>query len=483
MKIRITVLSLFLLFSNLSSVFSIHPKFDLKLSNRTYLSSNSGFFDVILTHVNYEIPEFRYSSGKYVIILDGSFLPDHLNYTFAKDTATYGIVRIPPPNVGELIRSGDTLIIEPGINFPAGTEPVISDTSGTLVTRIKFYNPDLYSNSCLFEEQFVWKINSPGSVTEIYANISDSIIRLENSQNIFSTRDLCPDQHCCLSVPHIPPVRTFPLSNSLNNFYPFKFEWQKGFPVNYFACIQVAVDSLFSEIIIEDTLQRPDGVDPVKYFTSELEFETQYYWRVRQGGIPPAGEFNEPWIFRTGIPSLTVNLKVIPEGLSGKNNFYPYQLKVFLRNADSPYEIADSTITYLTDSEFQTDLYFMNAASGNYYLVIDNGNYLETWSKAGGSFFHPDQTNIYDFSLKASQAFGNNQIRINDAFCIYNGDLNSDGLVDIYDMSISDNAVFNFVKGESVTDLNSDHITDIEDYLIIDRNAADLICIHSPLEK
>jgi len=481
MKIRITVFSLFLLFSNLSAVFSQHPLFELKLSNRTYLSSNLGYFDVMLKHTNFEISEFRYSSGKYVIILDGTFLPDHLSYIYSKDTATYGSVRIPPANTGALVRSGDTLIIEPGMIFPAGTEPLISNTYGTLVTRIKFYNPDLYLNSCLFEEQFVWNINSSGSITEIYANVSDSIVRLDNSQNSFSTLDLCSDQFCCLSVPLIPPVRTFPLNNSENNFHPFKFEWLKGFPVNYFANIQVAADSLFSEIITDDTLQRPDGIDPVTYFTSDLEFGTEYFWRVKQGGIPPAGEFNEAWKFRTGIPSLSVNLKVIPEGLAGKNKFYPYKLKVFLRNTDIPYEIVDSAVSFLTDREFQTDLYFMNADEGNYYLVIDDGNYLETWSQAGGNYFHSDQSNQYDFSLKASSAFGNNQVRFGNVYCIFNGDLNSDGLVDIDDMSISDNAVFNFVKGESVTDLNNDHITDIEDYLIIDRNSAALVCIHSPL--
>ncbi|MBK8983121.1 MAG: hypothetical protein IPM38_12535 [Ignavibacteria bacterium] len=481
MKIRITVFSVFLLFSNLSAVFSQHPLFELKLSNRTYLSSNLGFFDIMLTHTNFQNSEFRYSSGKYVIILDASFLPDHLNYIYTIDTATFGSDRIPPSNVGALIRSGDTLIIEPGVIFSAGTEPLISNTSGTLVTRINFYNPDLYLNSCLFEEQFVWKINSPGSITEINANVSDSIVRLENSQNSFSARDLCSDQFCCLSVPLIPPVRNFPLNNSENNFHPFKFEWQKGFPVNYSANIQVAADSLFSEIIIDDTLLRPDGMDPVKYYTSDLEFGTEYYWRVRQGGIPPAGEFNEPWKFRTGIPALTVNLKVIPEGLADKMEFYPYRLKVFLRNSETPYEIVDSSVSSLTDSEFQTELYFMNATAGNYYLVIDDGNYLETWSKDGGNYFHPDHINQYDFSRKASSAFGNNQISFGDVYCIYNGDLNSDGLVDIDDMSISDNAVFNFVIGESVSDLNSDHITDIEDYLIIDRNAAAVVCIHSPL--
>ena len=363
MNFRKIIFSILLFFTYTSVSNSAVPEFLLKLTNRTYLSSDRGYFDIVLINTNFQSSELRYSSGKYVIILDQSFLPDHLNYVYSKDTATYGTERIPPVNVGELIRTGDTLIIGQGQIFPFGTEPMISHDGGTLIARIKFRNPDLYLNSCLFEEQFVWKKYSPGNFTEIFANVSGSIVRLQNSVNSFSTYDLCTDQFCCMSVPLTPPVRTFPLNNSLNNFWPVKFEWLKGFPVNYSANFQVATDSLFSDILINEYMERPDGIDPVKFFTSDLEFGTDYYWRVKQGGIPPQGAYNESWKFTTGIPSITLRLKVIPESIINKFNFYPFKLKVYLRNSSSPYEIIDSTEAFIKNHNFFSDFIFVFSES------------------------------------------------------------------------------------------------------------------------
>lgn len=480
MNFRKLVFSIFLLCIITSISYSQNPNFELKLTNRNYLSSNLGYFDVVLKHTNFLQTEFRYSSGKFAIILDQSFLPDHLNYYYSKDTSTFGRRRISPNNVGDLIRSGDTLFINEGNIITQGTEPIISHEEGTLIARIRFFNPDLYLNSCLFEEQYVWKLNNSGLTTEIKSNVSGSIVSLQNSLNNFSTNDLCDDQFCCLSVPLTPPVRIFPLNNSINNFWPVKFEWQKGFPVNYSANFQVATDSLFSDILIDEDIERPDGIDPVKFFTSDLEFETDYYWRVKQGGIPPQGAYNESWKFTTGTPSITLSLKVIPESLINKFNFYPFKLKVYLRNSSSPYEIIDSSQAFIKNHNFNTELYFMNAVSGNYYIVLDNGKYLETWSRSGGSFLMSQNLNLYDFSSHSSQAFGNNQTSVGDLNCIFSGDLNNDGLVDLEDISIVENGVFNFVKGESFTDLNNDLITDIEDFAIADRNVFKIVNLISP---
>lgn len=480
MNFRKLVFSIFLLCTFTSISYSQIPTFELKLTNRNYLSSNLGFFDVVLKHTNFPQTDFRYSRGRFVIILDQSFLPDHLNYFYSLDTSTYGIERILPQNAGNLYRAGDTLILDKGFIYPAGTEPNISHTAGTLVARIKFFNPDLYQNSCLFEEQFIWKKNDTGFTTEIYANISGSIVRLQNSLNVFSTRDICEDQFCCLNVPLTPPLRKYPLNNSVNNIFPFRFEWQKGYPVSYNAVIQIATDSLFKDIVIDEELERPDGIEPVVFSSHDLEFDTEYYWRVRQGGIPPLGAFNEFWKFRTGVPSMSVNLKVIPDGLLNETVFHPYKIKVYLRNSESPYEITDSTSSFLKNNYFQTDLYFMNAVQGNYYLVLDDQKYIETWSKDGGSYFYTHKFNKYDFTKSASQAYGNNQILLGERYCIYSGDLNSDGVVDLYDLSLVDNNVHKFIKGESETDLNNDFITDIEDYAIADRNALLIVNQISP---
>ena len=122
----------------------------------------------------------------------------------------------------------------------------------------------------------------------------------------------------------------------------------------------------------------------------------------------------------------------------------------------------------------------MNAVSGNYYIVLDNGKYLETWSKAGGTTLLSHNLNQYDFSSHPSQAYGNNQTSVGDINCIYSGDLNNDGFIDLEDISIVDNGVFNFIKGESITDLNNDLITDIEDFAIADKNVFKIVNLISP---
>jgi len=83
-------------FLNSFNVFASDPKFDLRLTNRNYISSNEGYFDIVLRHTNPDQSDFLYAGGEFVILLNSEFQNDHLNYIYTKDTATYGTDRIPP---------------------------------------------------------------------------------------------------------------------------------------------------------------------------------------------------------------------------------------------------------------------------------------------------------------------------------------------------------------------------------------------------
>ena len=66
----------------------------------------------------------------------------------------------------------------------------------------------------------------------------------------------------------------------------------------------------------------------------------------------------------------------------------------------------------------------------------------------------------------ASQAFGNNMKQVDLSpvkFAIYSGDVNQDGVVDAADLSLIDNASFNFVTGYVTPDVNGDSIVDASD--------------------
>ncbi|MEO8209679.1 MAG: hypothetical protein ABI840_03890, partial [bacterium] len=107
-----------------------------------------------------------------------------------------------------------------------------------------------------------------------------------------------------------------------------------------------------------------------------------------------------------------------------------------------------------TDINFatgKTNLCFGNAVfnGSGYYLRVKSINHLATWSAlpnivfaAGGP---PNAT--YDFTTSPSKAFGNNQILEGTKYCIYNGDVNQDGTIDLSDGGLIDNDVFNFGSG------------------------------------
>jgi hypothetical protein len=147
--------------------------------------------------------------------------------------------------------------------------------------------------------------------------------------------------------------------------------------------------------------------------------------------------------------------------------------KVFLRNNFAPYNVVDSAVSVIqpTGSGIFT---FPNAVNGvNYYLVVDQRNSIDTWSASGNSF--TGNLLSYDFTPSASQAYGNNQTLKGSRYTIYSGDVNKDGAVDLTDLSLIDNAAFNFVSGYVVEDCNGDLIVDVSDGAICDNNVFNFV--------
>lgn len=480
-KYSAVIVFVYLLIVSLADASTSEPNFQLSLTNRTYISSNEGYFDILIKHTNYPQTDFRYAGGQYYISLDTFFLSDHLHYIYTKDTATYGNDRIPPKYIGSLSKINDLLILDSGQSILQGSEPIISNTTGTIVARIRFFNPDLYSGSCLLEEQFVWKIHPPGDYTKIFASISGEKEQLNNNQNYFSTYDLCVGTLCCLSAPLPPPVRISPENNSLNISSPVTLIWQRGFPVSYFAYVQVAADSAFNVIVHEDTITAPDGTDNISYTFNDLRSPGTYYWRVRQGGIPPAGAFNEPWKFSIGSPPVTLNIKAVPEGILGTENYNPYEVKVYLRNSQSPYQLVDSSAVLASDSSFLNTFVFNNTPSGNYYIVYTTNNCIETCSRMGGEFLlSGNNANYYDFTASDSLAYGYNLIFAESLYCVYSGDVNQDGRIDVLDLLYIYNNSNEFINGSIPSDLTGDDVTDLKDLLITYNNSSKFISRQLP---
>jgi len=178
-----------------------------------------------------------------------------------------------------------------------------------------------------------------------------------------------------------------------------------------------------------------------------------------------------------------LNLKVIPEGLykiSGNSLNLKDSIKVYLRNAASPYNRIDSAFSVIDSVTFNSVLKFRNAPSGNFYIETVHRNTINTWSAAGGIIYKIDSLNNYDFTDNISKSYGNNMVQLGIKFCIYSGDVNKDNVIDITDLGIGENSAVMFLQGYTVTDINGDLITDLNDLAIIENNALNIVTVISP---
>ncbi len=155
---------------------------------------------------------------------------------------------------------------------------------------------------------------------------------------------------------------------------------------------------------------------------------------------------------------------------------------IYLRKSTSPYTIIDSSKAVINSSSFTGSFNMMNAATGNYYIVIRHRNTLETWSAAPVAYTAGGVTS-YSFITSITQAYGSNMIQIDASplrFAIFSGDVKRDGTVDGTDVSAIDNDAYNFVSGYVVSDLTGDNFVDASDFSIADNNAANFVSISRP---
>ncbi|MDQ3021727.1 MAG: YCF48-related protein [Bacteroidota bacterium] len=180
------------------------------------------------------------------------------------------------------------------------------------------------------------------------------------------------------------------------------------------------------------------------------------------------------------VTSFTLNLKALIQGFynPASDKMVKDTVKVFLRNISSPYSVIDSSRAIL-DSNGIGNFTFANALNSvAYYVVIRHRNGLETWSATGSSFTSGNLS--YDFTTSSSKAYGNNQILTGAKYSIYNGDVNQDGAIDLSDLGLIDNGVYNFNSGYVAADVNGDGFVDISDLEIADNNAINFIGLQRP---
>lgn len=195
----------------------------------------------------------------------------------------------------------------------------------------------------------------------------------------------------------------------------------------------------------------------------------------------PAGYFNFSINKRSVIK---LNLSALPEGkYDNEMNWVSVKdtVKVYLRETSSPYNITDSASGILDTINFSHVFSFYKSVSGSYYIVLKHDQCTETWSSSGGVELTNDSTIYnYDFTSYESQAYGNNLIQKGSKFCMYSGELNNDGFINLEDLLSIYNDAEMFKTGHVKTDLTGDKLVDLKDIIIAFNNSTRFIGVIRP---
>lgn len=165
------------------------------------------------------------------------------------------------------------------------------------------------------------------------------------------------------------------------------------------------------------------------------------------------------------IDPVELYVTALIEGLYNGISMVPDNITIELRNSSSPYTIVDQTEALLNSNGEGLGKFF-NAENGiPYYIVIKHKSALETWSASIQTF--TDNELNYDFTTASNKAYGNNLKLKDGKWCLFSGDVNQDGIIDLNDVNLvySDNV--SGVQGYEATDLNGDLFTEIEDLGIV----------------
>lgn len=179
----------------------------------------------------------------------------------------------------------------------------------------------------------------------------------------------------------------------------------------------------------------------------------------------------------------TYNLKIIPEGLYNTSTAkltLKDTLKVYLRNSASPYNVADSSESEIDSVTFNALFKFhYDLPQGNYYLELQHRNSIETWSAFPVTYSFGSKVN-YDFTLTPGSAYGSNLKNVDGKWCLYSGDVNKDGIIDISDLISIYNAGNVFLSGYVNQDCNGDSFVDLSDLVLAYNNSVLFVTVIRP---
>jgi len=197
-----------------------------------------------------------------------------------------------------------------------------------------------------------------------------------------------------------------------------------------------------------DSINQPPNTAVGQTIANALHYSTDHL------PVVASFSFDSPYIELTSF-------KAVIEGFYNGTTMIPDTVTIELRNSSYPYSLVDQAKIFLNNSG-QGTAKFYNAVNGTpYYLVLKHRNAIETWSAAPQTFTNSILT--YDFSSASNKAYGNNLKLVGSKWCIYSGDVNQDGFIDLQDLNLVYEDNINGVIGYTSTDITGDLFTEIGD--------------------
>lgn len=191
-----------------------------------------------------------------------------------------------------------------------------------------------------------------------------------------------------------------------------------------------------------------------------------YAWGIQFNSSPISGSIT------------TLNLTSIIQGFWDGATMVQDTMRVYLRNTSPPYVITDSSKVFLSPAGF-ANISFANTGTSTKYIALKHRNSIETWSATGVNF-KQDSTTTYDFTTGANKAYGNNLVLRNGKYTLYNGNVNTDFVIDLTDVVAVYNASNAFTLGYTIVDLSGDNFVTLEDVLLAYNNAANFVSKITP---
>ncbi|MCB0728957.1 MAG: hypothetical protein KDD00_15940 [Ignavibacteriae bacterium] len=208
-------------------------------------------------------------------------------------------------------------------------------------------------------------------------------------------------------------------------------------------------------------------------------------------GITSSGETITPVWFDNSLGkyqawssqiNVGAEITYIPEGMynmASNKLICRDSIKIYLRISSSPYNRIDSALSTLDSINFKANIDFKNSNPGNYYIEVSHRNSMSVWSSVP-VYYSVCEKMSYDFTSACNQTYGGLSTSVNNKWCAYAGDVNSDCVIDMYDVNLVFNDISLFTSGYSNSDLNGDNVLDLVDLNIALNNSNKFIQFITP---